>query len=153
MSRFGCSTPPTIISQQPLAIFHHLPHTNNAIHFRVTAASDRIDGSTHFCDTELLDGRFRSNPILDTLASICVRKGKGEVYAVAMQLHENKDGSAGGKLTLTIAGNSGVPPELYRTRKVWSASFKRSLLAAMLSTKTAVCHTHSNATKYHVLHN
>ena len=50
--------------------------------------------------------------VLDSFASICIRKGKGEAYAVAIQLYEGYDGSAGGKLTLTIAGNSGVPPEV-----------------------------------------
>jgi len=51
----------------------------------------------------------RLDAVLDSLASICIRKGKGEVYAVAMQSCENNDSSAGGKLTLTVAGNCGVP--------------------------------------------
>jgi hypothetical protein len=47
----------------------------------------------------------RLHTVLDSLASICVRKGAGEIYAVAMQVDENK-----GKFTVTIAGNKGVPP-------------------------------------------
>jgi len=78
----------------------------------VAAASDRIDGGDQPRDAELPDGSFGSNLLLDTLASICVRKGKGEVYAVAMQLYGGRNGGAGGKLTLTIAGDSGVPPEV-----------------------------------------
>ena len=53
----------------------------------------------------------RLDAILDSLASICVREGKGEVYAVAMQFYERDDGE-GGKLALTIAGNCGVPPQV-----------------------------------------
>jgi len=78
----------------------------------VAAATDRIDESGHARGTQVSDGRSRLNPVLDSLASICDRKGKGEVYAVAMQLYEKHDGSGGGKLTLTIAGNSRVPPEV-----------------------------------------
>ena len=54
----------------------------------------------------------RLDAVLDSLASICIRKEKGEVYAVAMQSYESIDSRAGGKLTLTISGNSGVPPEV-----------------------------------------
>lgn len=108
--------PPTIIlnslPQFATTILTSIMPSVSAQLVAVAAASDRIDGSAHFRGTELLDGRSRSNPILDTLASICVRKGKSEAYAVAMQLYENKDGSGGGKLTLTISGNSGVPPEV-----------------------------------------
>ena len=46
--------------------------------------------------------------VLDSLASICVREGN-EVYAVAIQFYNS---SEGGKLTLTIAGNFGVPPQV-----------------------------------------
>jgi hypothetical protein len=56
--------------------------------------------------------------ILDSLASICVRKGKGEVYAIAIQLQEHN--GLGGTITLTIAGNHGVPNEVSsHLRKVW----------------------------------
>jgi hypothetical protein len=72
----------------------------------VATAIDQINGS----GDEVPDAKSRMNPVLDSLASICVRKEK-EVYAVAMQLYGN-DGSAEGKLVLTIAGNFGVPPEV-----------------------------------------
>jgi hypothetical protein len=78
----------------------------------VAAAIDRIDESRHARRSQVSGGTGRRNPVLDSLASICVRKGKGEGYAVAMQLYEKDDGSGGGKLTLTIAGNYGVPPEV-----------------------------------------
>ena len=78
----------------------------------VAAATRRIDESGHTRRARVSDDRSRLDPVLDSLASICVRKGKGEVYAVVMQLYEKNDSSAGGKLTLTIAGNSGVPPEV-----------------------------------------
>jgi len=49
--------------------------------------------------------------VLDSLASICVRKGMGEVYAIAMQLEEDNKRSWG-TITLTIAGNHGLPKEV-----------------------------------------
>ena len=49
--------------------------------------------------------------VLDALASLCVRAGKGEVYAVGLQLSENNGGPSG-KISLTIAGNGDVPIEV-----------------------------------------
>jgi hypothetical protein len=49
--------------------------------------------------------------VLDSLPSICVRKGMGEVYAIAMQLEEDNKRSWG-TITLTIAGNHGLPKEV-----------------------------------------
>jgi len=46
---------------------------------------DRESGDRH--GDQLQSGRLHS--ILDSLASICVRKGKGEVYAIAIQLQEH----------------------------------------------------------------
>ena len=79
------------------------------------AAADWIGGSDFDLRSAGLPKHPRSrrlDAVLDSLASICIRKGKGEVYAVAMQSYEKNDSSAGRKLTLTIAGNSGVPPEV-----------------------------------------
>jgi len=78
----------------------------------VAVAADQIYGSGHYRSSEIPDLPSRLNPILDSLASIYIRKGKGEVYAVATQFHEKNDGSTGGKLALTTAGNSAVPPEV-----------------------------------------
>ena len=49
--------------------------------------------------------------VLDAMASLCVRVGKGEVYAVGLQILE-VDGGPNGTITLTIAGNKGVPVEV-----------------------------------------
>jgi len=75
---------------------------------------DREPGDRHY--DQLQSGRLHF--ILDSLASICVRKGKGEVYAIAIQLQEHN--GLGGTITLTIAGNHGVPNEVSsHLRKVW----------------------------------
>ena len=79
------------------------------------AAVDWIGGSDFDLRSAGLPNHPRSHQldaVLDSLASIYIRKGKGEVYAVVMQSYEKNDNSARGKLTLTIAGNSGVPPEV-----------------------------------------
>jgi len=60
-------------------------------------------------ERELASRRYEQH-VLNCLASICVRKGKGEVYAIAMQLEEDNKRSRG-TITLTIAGNHGVPKE------------------------------------------
>lgn len=74
---------------------------------------DREPGNRH--DDRSQSSRLYS--ILDSLASICVCKGKGEVYAIAIQLQE--DGSAG-SITLTVAGNNVVPKEVSsHLRKGW----------------------------------
>ena len=51
--------------------------------------------------------------VLDAMASLCVRVGKGEVYAVGLQLSE-VDGGPGGTITLTIEGNKGVPMDVLK---------------------------------------
>ena len=48
----------------------------------------------------------RMHSILDAMASLCVSAGKGEIYAVGLQLSD--DGGPNGTITLTIAGNKGV---------------------------------------------
>ena len=61
----------------------------------------------------------RMHTVLDAIASLCVRAGKGEVYAVGLQLSE-VDGSPNGTITLTIAGNRGVPVEVSKhLRATW----------------------------------
>ena len=58
------------------------------------------------------------HPILDALASLCVRKGKGEVYAVGMQFSEFNSDASG--IILTIAGNGNVPEEVSsHLRALW----------------------------------
>jgi len=76
------------------------------------AVTDRTDERDPAISTLVSDYGSRLAHILDLLASICVQKGKGEVYAVMMRLHDNNDGGGGGKFTLTTAGNSGVPPQV-----------------------------------------
>jgi hypothetical protein len=62
----------------------------------------------------------RLRAILDSLASICVQRGKREVYAVAIQFKEQTDGSNGGIVALTIAGNDNVPKAVVtHLSKVW----------------------------------
>ena len=61
----------------------------------------------------------RMHPVLDAMASLCVRVGKGEVYAIGLQLSE-VDGGPNGTITLTIAGNRGVPVEVSKhLRATW----------------------------------
>ena len=61
----------------------------------------------------------RMHSILDALASLCVRAGKGEVYAVGLQLLEINGGPSG-KIILTIAGNGAVPVEVSsHLRALW----------------------------------
>jgi hypothetical protein len=62
----------------------------------------------------------RVHAILDSLASICVRRGKGEVYAIAIQLNQCKDDTNGGTIALTVAGNDNVPEAVVEhLKKVW----------------------------------
>ena len=61
----------------------------------------------------------RMHTVLDAMASLCVRAGKGEVYAVGLQISE-VDGGPNGTITLTIAGNRGVPVEVSKhLRATW----------------------------------
>ena len=61
----------------------------------------------------------RMHSVLDALASLCVRAGKGEVYAVGLQLLEINGGPSG-KIILTIAGNGNVPVEVSsHLRALW----------------------------------
>ena len=57
--------------------------------------------------------------VLDAVASLCVRAGKGEAYAVGLQFSEiNSDAS--GKIILTIAGDGNVPVEVSsHLRALW----------------------------------
>ena len=61
----------------------------------------------------------RTHSALDALASLCVRVGKGEVYAVGMRFSEiNSDASD--KIILTIAGDGNVPVEVSsHLRALW----------------------------------
>jgi hypothetical protein len=61
----------------------------------------------------------RLHAILDSLASICVQR-KGEVYAIGIQFHERIDGSNGGIVAITVAGNDNVPEAVVKHLKnVW----------------------------------
>ena len=61
----------------------------------------------------------RMYSVLDALASLCVSAGKGEAYAVGLQLLDTNRGS-GGKIILTIAGNGAVPFKvLSHLRALW----------------------------------
>ena len=74
----------------------------------------------------------RMNSVLDAMASLCVRAGKGEVYAIGLQLSE-VDGGPNGTITLTIAGNKGVPEDV---SKHLHATWMR------LQDIAKVCHKH-----------
>ena len=75
--------------------------------FAATAGKRRSTGLPVRTQSRRLHG------VLDSLASICVRKGKGEVYAIAIQSHENdSEPDYAGTLTFTIAGNYGVQREV-----------------------------------------
>ena len=84
------------------------------------ASAARLPGDEHRRDStppELPSKRMHS--VLDALASLCVSTGKGEVYAVGLQLLDTNRGS-GGKITLTIAGNGAVPVKvLSYLRVLW----------------------------------
>ena len=86
-----------------------------------SAARLPLVGNEHRCENtispELPSKRMHS--VLDALASLCVSAGKGEVYAVGLQLLETNRGS-GGKIILTIAGNRAVPVEVSsHLRALW----------------------------------
>ena len=53
----------------------------------------------------------RMHTVLDAIASLCIHESKGEVYAVGLRLSE-VGGGLNGTITLTIAGNRGVPVEV-----------------------------------------
>ena len=84
----------------------------------------------------------RMHAIQDAVASLCVRAGKGEVYAVGLQLSE-VDGSPNGTITLTIAGNRGVPVEV--SKHLHATWMKLQDIAK-------VCHKHckDQGTLYHI---
>jgi hypothetical protein len=68
------------------------------------------------------------------MASLCVREGKGEVYAVGLQFSE-VSGGTNGTITLTIAGNNGVPDEVSNhLHNIW----------LKLRDIAEVCHIHYN---------
>ena len=84
----------------------------------------------------------RMHTVLDAMASLCVRLGKGEVYAVGLQLSE-VDGGPNGTITLTIAGNRGVPAEV--SKHLHATWMKLQDIAK-------VCHKHykDQGTPYHI---
>lgn len=98
---------------------------------------DREPGNRH--DDRSQSSRLYS--ILDSLASICVCKGKGEVYAIAIQLQE--DGSAG-SITLTIGGNNDVPKKYRRISEKFGNNFSRLHRAVTSFTRAMVKNTCSN---------
>ena len=85
-----------------------------AAEFLVALASTETDISCRSANRRNDEERFLSShrlpTVLDSLASICVRRGKGEAYAIAIQLEDER--KLKGSVTLTIAGNHGVPKEV-----------------------------------------
>ena len=79
------------------------------------SASSWLSGGNESCrdsTTPPTLSSTRMHSVLDSTASLCVRVGKGEVFAVGLQLSE-VDGGPNGTITLTIAGNKGVTEEVW----------------------------------------
>jgi hypothetical protein len=95
---------------------------------QLVAFASRVDqrhGQPCNEERRTLDSKKRASErlhcILDSLASICVQRGRGEVYAIALQFHERIDGSNGGIVALTVAGNDNVPEAVVKHLiEVWN---------------------------------
>jgi hypothetical protein len=95
---------------------------------QLVAFASRVDqrhGQPCNEERRLLDSKNQASArlhcILDSLASICVQRGRGEVYAIALQFHERIDGSTGGIVALTVAGNDKVPENVLKHLiEVWN---------------------------------
>jgi hypothetical protein len=76
----------------------------------LVAAASEISTSLDVPSPEIaFDGRRLYN-VLDSLASVCVQRAKGESYAVALKPHAIRE--ADGLVTIFIAGNEDVPKDV-----------------------------------------